>query len=207
MCYPPAIYIPSKSVWIRSWYWFRNPGSRPWSRLPPKSKDWSLGHAPLFQKISSKSVHILLRHTAKYQFTSYLLMVKNPGKWSRIHHPRKNSDRHQNQWFARTFSVLSTCQIWWWCAQWLLCYLADTTVYRTADRFTHVDGDYMLAWVTNERTSCTIWCKWMNEWMHECIYFRHKPISGRLGGVVVRASDLGSKDREFDSRPVHCRVA
>ena len=28
-----------------------------------------------------------------------------------------------------------------------------------------------------------------------------------LGGVVVRASDLWSRDREFDSRPVHCRVA
>ena len=28
-----------------------------------------------------------------------------------------------------------------------------------------------------------------------------------LGGVVVRASDLWSKDREFDSRPEHCRVA
>jgi len=29
----------------------------------------------------------------------------------------------------------------------------------------------------------------------------------RLGGVVVRASDLWSRDREFDSRLVHCRVA
>jgi len=29
----------------------------------------------------------------------------------------------------------------------------------------------------------------------------------RLAGVVVRASDLWSRDREFDSRPVHCRVA
>jgi len=29
----------------------------------------------------------------------------------------------------------------------------------------------------------------------------------QLGGVVVRASDLSSRDREFDSRPVHCRVA
>ena len=28
-----------------------------------------------------------------------------------------------------------------------------------------------------------------------------------LGGVVVRASDLGSRDRKFDSRPVHCRIA
>ena len=28
-----------------------------------------------------------------------------------------------------------------------------------------------------------------------------------LGSVVVRASDLRSRDREFDSRPVHCRVA
>ena len=31
--------------------------------------------------------------------------------------------------------------------------------------------------------------------------------NGRLGGTVVRASDLRSKDHEFDSRPVHCRVA
>ena len=30
---------------------------------------------------------------------------------------------------------------------------------------------------------------------------------GWLGSVVVRASDLCSSDREFDSRPVHCRVA
>ena len=29
----------------------------------------------------------------------------------------------------------------------------------------------------------------------------------RLSGVVVRASDSWPKDREFDSRPVHCRVA
>jgi len=28
-----------------------------------------------------------------------------------------------------------------------------------------------------------------------------------LGSVVVRASDLWSRDRQFDSRPVHCRVA
>ena len=28
-----------------------------------------------------------------------------------------------------------------------------------------------------------------------------------LGGVVVRVSDLGSIDREFDSRPVRLRVA
>jgi len=31
--------------------------------------------------------------------------------------------------------------------------------------------------------------------------------NGRLGGVVVRTSDLWSRDREFDSRPVHCRAA
>jgi len=30
---------------------------------------------------------------------------------------------------------------------------------------------------------------------------------GRLGGVVVRASDLYSRDREFDSHPVHYQVA
>ena len=30
---------------------------------------------------------------------------------------------------------------------------------------------------------------------------------GRLGGVMVRTSDLWSRDREFDSRPVYCRVA
>ena len=29
----------------------------------------------------------------------------------------------------------------------------------------------------------------------------------RLGGVVVRASVLWLRDREFDSRPVHCRIA
>jgi len=28
-----------------------------------------------------------------------------------------------------------------------------------------------------------------------------------LGSVLVRASDSRSKDRGFDSRPLHCRVA
>jgi len=32
-------------------------------------------------------------------------------------------------------------------------------------------------------------------------------LAGRLSGVVARVSDLGLRDREFDSRPVHCRVA
>jgi len=31
--------------------------------------------------------------------------------------------------------------------------------------------------------------------------------TGWLGGVVVRTSDLWSRDRRFDSWPVHCRVA
>ena len=31
-------------------------------------------------------------------------------------------------------------------------------------------------------------------------------IVARLGVVVVMASDLWSRDREFSSRPVHCRV-
>ena len=35
----------------------------------------------------------------------------------------------------------------------------------------------------------------------------HRSCSRLLGGVVVRALDLWSRDRRFDSRPVHCRVA
>jgi len=34
-----------------------------------------------------------------------------------------------------------------------------------------------------------------------------RQLTTRLGGVVVRASELWSSDCEFDSRPVHCRVA
>jgi len=44
--------------------------------------DWQLGHAPPPKKISSTSVHNLLRYTAKCQFTPYQnqLMAKNARK-------------------------------------------------------------------------------------------------------------------------------
>jgi len=40
-----------------------------------------------------------------------------------------------------------------------------------------------------------------------CRDFADWPDDGALGSVVVRESDLWSKDRGFDSQPVHCRVA
>jgi len=46
--------------------------------------DWSFS-TPHIKNISSKSVHNWLKYASKCQFTPYLLMVKNPGKWSRIH--------------------------------------------------------------------------------------------------------------------------
>ena len=39
--------------------------------------DWSLGRASPVKELSLKSVHSLLSFTAKCQFMSYLLMVKN----------------------------------------------------------------------------------------------------------------------------------
>jgi len=53
---------------------------------------WSLGHAPPLQKIPLKSVHNLPRYNTKCQFTPYLLMVKNPGIWSRIRDVKRSSN-------------------------------------------------------------------------------------------------------------------
>ena len=47
--------------------------------------------------------------------------------------------------------------------------------------------------------------KFTNEWVQT-----HRLVSQLVrwfGGVVVRASDLWSRDREFDSRSVHCLIA
>jgi len=78
---PTAAKNSSKSVWVRILIQIQEL----WSWSPAKSNRLVFEPRPYLQKISSKSVHNLLRYAAKCQFTPYLLMVKNPGKWSRIH--------------------------------------------------------------------------------------------------------------------------
>jgi len=58
-----------------------------------------LEQCPTPRKISYKSVHDLLRCTAKCQFTLYLLTVKNPGKWSRIHERISITTKISNRFF------------------------------------------------------------------------------------------------------------
>jgi len=69
-----------------SWSWSgsRNCGS--WTGSPPKFHRLVLCHWPLStpSKISSKFVRNFLRYFAYSHFMPYLLMVKNPRKWSRI---------------------------------------------------------------------------------------------------------------------------
>jgi len=60
----------------------KNPVSGILDREPDRRQNltnWSLGHTPPLQKISSKSVDNFLRYTAECQFTPYLLMAKNSG--------------------------------------------------------------------------------------------------------------------------------
>ena len=70
----------------------------PWIQIP-------IWIATPLQKLSSKSVHNLLRYTAKCQFTLYLLMIKNPGKWSRIHERIRIATTKTNRLDARQRSV------------------------------------------------------------------------------------------------------
>jgi len=48
---------------------YRNPGTASWSGYPPKSNRLIVGPRPTPPKMSSKSVHNLLRYAAKCQFT------------------------------------------------------------------------------------------------------------------------------------------
>jgi len=75
---------PGKSHWkcIMGWKMGQSRGWR--SGSPPKCNRLFFGPPPFLQKISSKSVHKLLRYTAECQFTPSLLMVKNHGKWSKV---------------------------------------------------------------------------------------------------------------------------
>jgi len=84
--YDAAIVLPSSE------YQCIPTGAKNWGKIgegaigsPPKSIRLANDHAAPLHKILSKSVCNLLRYAAKCQFTSYLLMVRNPRKWSRIH--------------------------------------------------------------------------------------------------------------------------
>jgi len=81
-----------------------------WSGLPLKSNQLVLGPRPS----APKKIHNLLRYAAKCHSMPYLIMVKYPGKWSRICTKESGSPPESNQFlrgWAMTHLHLSTLHL------------------------------------------------------------------------------------------------